>query len=608
MSVSRPNTNTGNQSSTPATPTSIPQQPQQTQQGAPRMQHFNVREQFGSLLPTTNAGEHIKKITDRWRKTIADNELPVKISILDNKTRGGVGTCIVVSMSQQAANGRTMAAAHTIIIEASNGQLPNRTINTPNGVIEIPTVAGDAYTESLWEKVRAEVQGGDKNVDVYDAVASVIPRELSPDDEHRTHMVLMFAVEACYRILQESMGTSTPFCLEAIPKSDRIVAKVDANPQPVETPTGLPIRSDIAIHLSASETSNQNDPFAAPTQDITSIDGYVDLVYAHPPIPVHGMPPVTQHYYPRLVITNIESRLGALTLEIFLLAIHTSTLLGKNLAWANCFLPRISGGDTLRDIGAIGLEMPALTGDPSKPAMIKSSALSNEDFYTLITTAIHPSLSYSIDVEESGCNSWLTGVFTAAAMGDATANRVIINAADNLTNGAFSKCYQGGALVNDDVNRIHLGYYTDQRTLAKRDIRSLDYLGVLNWIGQSDMQQVIEWDSTFTDANLNPDVRLQKRTKLIEKFFTDCKIKGYARRLTFTADFIVALNRAVTMVDRQIQPTNIQFDMGGNQRRGGEAMAGYAVDPRAMAGSFNYASSGGGSSFVGSMQSRWGRR
>lgn len=603
-------------SKTNPTGRAAPQQPQsaqpqaaQPQAAQPQTFQTSMRDNFRSVLPTNNAGENVKKLYEGWKKTLADNGLTAKVHVLDNRTRSTILSCICITVEQQAANGRTVVAVHTSIIEASNSKLPNRIIQMGGQAIELPTVAGDAYNDDLWEKVKALVAESYGNVDIYDAAASVIPCELDPNDVNHAHRALVYGIEACYRTLEDVIATKVPFALANLPRNERLTARVDVNPTNVETTTGLPVRSDIAIQLTATEASSQNDPFAAPITEYTTVDGFVDLVYVRPNPPAYGQQPQTQHYYPRFVITQMESRLGAVTMEIMLLALHTATLLGKNLTWANCFLPRVTGGDKLRDIGAIGLDIPALTGDPSKPQVINTSstAFSTEDFHTLITTAIHPNLIYSMDVEECGSSSWLSLAFIAAAQGDQRAQAMIINAADNLTSGNFSKIYTGGAIINDDVNRIHNGYYLDSNTNQRRDLRALDYLGVLGWIGKQDMSVVVEWDSTYNDMGSSLELRLQKRTKLLQKFFTDCKIKGYSRRITFMPGFIETLNAAIAACNVNIQPSNIQFDMGGNQRRGAESIAGFAVDPRRMAGSFNY-QTGPGQSQAMNLGSRWARR
>ena len=584
--------------------------PQQPQQAAPQAAPFqaSLRDNFRSVLPTTNAGENVKRLHDAWKKTIADSGIAARVHVLDNKTRSTLLSCLCITIERQAANGRSIVAVHTAIVEASNTKLPNRIIQMGGQAIELPTVAGDAFNDDLWGKVKAVVSEAYGNVDIYDASASVIPSELDPADEVHVHRTLVHGVEACFRTLENVIGGKTPFALSMIPKSERLTARVDVNPVGVETAAGLPVRSDIAIQLTATDGGSQNDPFSAPTSEYTTVDGFVDLVYVRPAPPAYGQQPMTQHYYPRFVITQLESRLGAVTMEIMLLALHTATLLGKNLTWANCFLPRVTGGDQLRDIGAISLDIPALTADPTKPSIINtgSTSFSTEDFHTLITTAIHGNLIYSMDVEECGANSWLSLMFIAAAQGSVGAQTAIIEAADNLTGGLFSQHYKGGQIIHDDVNRIHNGYYLDSRTNQRRDLRALDYLGVLGWIGKQDMSVVVEWDSTFNDLGSSLEVRLQKRTKLLQKFFTDCKIKGFSRRITFMPAFIEALNAAIDQCGVSIQPSNIQFDMGGNQRRGAESIAGFAVDSRRMAGMFNY-STGPGQSQAMNIGSRWAR-
>lgn len=559
---------------------------------APASGGYSMAFGLNPLISRSGAVDNVNEMLEKWNKILAAKNIGVKLTTMTEVRRACTFTLILATMSGQRANGRGVVAVHTMIVEPQELVSADHVYTVGNQSVEIPAVAGNIFNNDLFKRVERRVVELYGDVDVVDAYTSVIPREMPYANDQNVSLVLVYAVEAVYRTLIESVGANYEFFNvanpECIPKNYRMQSRIIVNSQDATSPTGLPIRSDLQVVVSGSENANQNDPFGLGGNEFTAVDGYINLLYQRPTPPGYGMPPVTQHYYPQYVITNIESRFGPVTLELFLFALHSVSNVGKNWAWVAQFLPRLNGNNPLKSLDALGIEVPQLTGDVSKPKLLNTMAMSTDEIYRLVTTAVHGAMAISMDVEEAGSTSFLSTRLLAAAINMPEAIASIIRAADNLTNQNFSKIFKGGPIICDDQNRIHLGYFHNENR-ERIDVRHLDYLAVANHTAGDELSsKVREWEDTFYNYTIEADVRLHRRTRLIKEMLVEPRFKGYARRVTFTADFINALNAAIVAAGCNIIPSNTAFEFNNNQRHTFQNMAQFAIDPRNLAGMFNY--------------------
>lgn len=588
MAANFGNNNQQAQQSTNTAAGAAPQpQTQQTQQG---YVGFGLNPIFAR-----NAGaDNISEMVEKWNKQLAGKNVGIKLTVMTEVRRACTFTLVLVTMGGTRANGRHITAVHTLIAEPQEMIAADHIYQVGQQQVEIPAVPGNIFTDDLYKRIERRVIELNGDCDVVDAYASVIPREMPYANENNTNHVLWLAVEAVYRTLINEVGapheTFSVANPEYVPKNFRMQSRIVVNSQDVINAVGLPVRSDLQVIVNGGENANQNDPFGSGGREYTAVDGYINLMYNRPAPAGYGMPPVTQHYYPQFIMTNIESRFGPVTLELFLFALHSVSNIGKNWAWVAQFLPRMNGNNPLKLLDGIGIEVPQLTGDPSKPQMLNTMAMSTDEIYRLVTTAVHPHLTISMDVEECGSISFLSTQLLAAAVNSPKAISALIRAADNLTNNHFSTIFKGGPILADDQNRIHLGYFLDDKR-ERIDIRHLDYLAVVNHVGADSINKVNEWEDTFYNYTVEMDVRLHRRTKLVKEILAEPRFKGYARRVTFTADFINALNAAVIKAGCTIVPSTTAFEFNNNQRHMFQNIGQYAIDPRQLAGMFNY---GGG--------------
>lgn len=505
--------------------------------------------------------------------------------VLDNNTAQVGPLSSILLCYTVAQQGELYSTVFTMLVEGSADGLSPMNINMQGRNVQLDTVAGDVFGPAYWEAIKHHVNNiYGKNVHVTDAGQEVLPKELDPEDDEHMRQVMFSAISACSTVMENVLDLSSEVIFnvgmidqssEKISARTAYLANDDPGSGQAETFTGLPVRSDIRVTLEASSNSQQYQMGFDQTRELTSVDAYVDLVYSPPQQqqpPQAGWQRDTRCYYPRIVITRADTAIDAITMELQLLALVQATLFNQNMSWAGAFRPRrgVTGIDT-RDIGAIGYEV-NLSNDPqAQPKAIdtKANDFDMRALWELITATIHDTVVYSMDIEEASDLGWIHQAFIAAADGNREAYDLIIDAANNLTMGAFSQCFPvGEAICYDDNNRLHLGYYIDENN-RKRDLREIDYLAILNLAGSKDPMLCQEWAETWDNTQIPIQIRLEKRANILRSILgTRVHIKGYARRVTFNPKFIVGLSNAITMAGLTITPNNLVQGFEGQVQRG----------------------------------------
>lgn len=572
---------------------------------------FGLNSKMKRTFSRSSAGEEVAAYAKTIRELIKledeDGSSGIQALVLDGPSSGLSVSSIIIAMAHQHAGG-TDVTAYTLLVESSvGGRLPPRQVPFGNQYqAEITTVVGDLYDDWYMQNVSRVVKEKFGDVRVTDAGYMVIPSEMSHEDRERVRKVLFVADQALSECMAGRLNVAEePFTVAQIDPKVALNAILEYDTQNDETVSGLPIRSDISIRLQGVTRINQNAQHQA-MLDLTKVDGFIDLVYDANVqqqqqnmwggfLPQQSQPVQSQHFFPRLVITRSDSEgVDFITPELQLLGLATATLLSRNGNWMPVFLPKYDAGEIdLRDLGAVGREI-NLTGDPQaepKALDTKSDSFKPEHMAQLIQFLIHDSLIYSMDIEEAGELSWVHGIFMGAANNNFEATQAIVATADNLTGGRFSRKFGNQPLVHDENNRIHLGYWLDEHK-NKRDLREIDYLAMINWVGGKDMALVRKFTDTFDNDQKPIELRLEEREGIYKAILNDkFKIKGYARRVTFTPEFIRCLHEACEEAGLVINPQNVTQDYSNRNVRGSSNARDYAVSGLS-GGMFQSASTG----------------
>lgn len=616
-----------------------PQSGTQPQGGSQRQQFNNGGRRRGGIadinsvmsrpMSRRSTGEAVQKyhevlsqFMEKNFKTGFDNSF--EILVLDNNVVNvGPISSLLVTYNEKVGN-EYYVAVYTLLVEASTDSLEPKTVTIGNRNVTIDTVAGDVNTDTLFGKIAEQInQTKGRRVNILDAGAMVLPRTLDYEDEYHMRAVLFNASQACYTVMDQNVGGGEdPFTVDMVnTNAESLVARLsysssdDPDSGQAETATGQPVRSDVRITLAGDLNQQYNDGDFKQTRALATVDGYVDLTYCPPQPAAPGQAPSTQHYFPRFVMTKMDTAIDAITMELQLLSLAQSTLLTRQMAWAGCFKPSPATKSLdLKNVGAVGYEVP-LSGDPQaklEAVDVKAKSFGLPELHELITMTMHDSLIFSMDIEEVGDLSWIQQAFIGAANGDQHSTQVILEAATNLTNGAFNNHFpMNEPVAVDDQNRIHLGHYKDENGV-ERDLREIDYLAMLNIAGKDDPNAVVKWGETFDNTGIPLEIRLNDRADILRAIFSErLNITGYARRITFNPNFLMALNKGCHDAGLVIRPSNLIHEFAGGATRGNMSAGQFGMSSQFSGGLFNYNSSPYGNfrgQGISNFQGNFGRR
>lgn len=503
--------------------------------------------------------------------------LPIAAENTENLSVSVLVVC--VRQRDQLENG---VAYHTLILEGSAEPIAPRfeMINGRN--TEITKVAGDAFDAIMERAVLQVVQDAYPGANLFNVEACVVPRGFDLADTQSLYALASNAVFAAATELESKTPGFQDLNLAAAKGDANLQVRTSyGNPQ-IRDAVGAPVRADIDVSFSATPL-NQGQANVQHgvdrVQQLASVGGYLDLVW-NPQQAVPGpyqayqsnTPPSFQRYVARFVMTNLEST-KILTIPAQLLALVTALTLDENNAWTHAFRPQQFVGDSIdmNDIGAVGIEV-NFDNDPSgfgRREDTKSDGFKPENLHRLVEAVIQKGLLFSLDVPECSPQTWYNSVFAHAARGNNDAVKAIVDAANTLTNGNFSKYYDGSQIATDENNRIHLGYYTD-RNGVKQDIRNIHYLAVMNMVGEKDPTIIRAWSDTFSNVFQPLETRLADRKKIITGLVSDAVFTGFATRVTFNKNFLEALARGCVDAGLQMRAISPYADNGSYERAGNQ--------------------------------------
>lgn len=560
-----------------------------------------ARLRSGNIAPlsSTPAADAIKKFVESIKSTLEAKDTGYNIEIVpinanESSTRLFVSSVVLCVRLADAPNAGV--ACHTLLLADTAEQLPVQQLTPPgsNAIIELQRVVGDAYDEDYRAAVEATLSALYPGVNIYDAEAEVIPAGYNYKDLNLVQKTLANALTACGTILNTTVKTDfkdleLPELLQAAGGRLDSVAKLMYNQPNGSDSVGQPVRQDVVVSYSLVTGQQQGKRNVIQSlnsgqvnTEIFKLGGFMDLMwweneammgvqqnqYASPyatqtPVP-NQMP---YKYLPRFVITDTSSS-DLATLPGWLWGLAAVNILKRQNNWMGAFARSAGVDANHHDIGAIGIEVGnhADASGYGKPFdQTRSNLFTPHDLHSMLTAFVRPELVISIDVEECGSSTWQNSVFANATF-NPRANQDIIDAANLLTGGHMAKYFADGepVMVNDE-NRIHLGYFTDNkgRTL---DLREIDHLCVLNVLGATNPEQGRAWSDTFTQLEWSWEQRQHERLKIARQISAGLTVTGAARRMTFRNKFLDALAAAMADAGLQIRPETPYMDIVSGSR------------------------------------------
>lgn len=310
------------------------------------------------------------------------------------------------------------------------------------------------------------------------------------------------------------------------------------------------IRSDIVLKVDIGSGGQPkhtiNNQEAQNT--FSKVSAYTDLLYAKPPVPDFNAP--AKFLIPNIVITNVEVVNDKPSIGKLLLSIIQIMGLVSN----NNYFKTFRGGQNpasridLLSLGCLDYESNAYTQSPTGFGNRLENINNDDDLLRVCNTYLFPKVFVSIDLIAGSPNTAVFNHIGTAATGNDASRQLILNAADTLTCGYFSKEFGASEpIFTPHVGHINYGTYVDNNG-EKRDIRFLaNYLAVANWCQANNAPDLLRDFNNGRTGNVTREVALKRQDEIVERMANGAEnvsFTHHCERYTFSASFIEKLNIA----------------------------------------------------------------
>lgn len=570
---------------------------------------MNIR----TMMSRNPASEVLSKLTRALETVYRDSaakDFEYTLIPIDMNQTTSLSVSVLVLAVRDKQNPDIGVAFHTLILEAS-ADAPQPKFEPMMGKnVEIVRTIAEAYDETMLAVVTEAVGRQFPDAHLFNAEAMVVPADFDLADTRKLYPLASMAAFACSQELETRNPNFSDLNLLNAQKDSNLMVRTSYHqPEQIDA-VGMPLRTDVMVEFTAAPLNqNSNQQNIERTTRVSTVGGFMDLVWDAPPSaggfgfggqPMQaqgwgGNAPSFQRYAARFVMTLMEST-QLLTLPAQLLALLPALNLREGNQWVQAFKPNtmITDGVDLQDIGAIGIEVnfEGNANGVGNRIPTKNASFTDESLFRLVAATFKPGMMLSLDVPECGPSTWYNSAFAAAAEGHPGATQAIIDAANYLTGGCFGKYWKGGRVAVDENNRIHLGYYTDAEG-NRHDIRKIDYLAVANLIGDKEPVVIKNWSDTFLKDQFPLALRLSERKQIISNFFTNAKFTGYARRVTFTTEFLDALAQGCREAGLTMRAATTHTDLQQFERASGAHLSSLIMSSDST-NLFNRGSFGGG--------------
>lgn len=467
-----------------------------------------------------------------------------------------------------------------LLLAGSSDFIETRMENVDRTEIEVYTSPAETFTDQHLRKINSFVieTTGFKAENIVFCGHMVVPREVRLWEDSESLKEVAFFADAAIGNAFISNTTGDSFNLaHHTSKEDYFKARIEYNPEPVYNAFGLPVRSDVRISVNAQASGEYGET----TMPISSIDAYVDLVLdANAAAGVSNVggfsgfadsqPQQVQPYIPRIVISRMDNMTDFISPETQMLALLNAGLLSRQKAYLGVWLPRknVPDDEDLRNLGAVNFELNMKNESTPSRVPLKDESFRQEHFLNFCNRTIQDTPIYSMLVEDGNEFNWVQRHFVNACFdkettldeygkptgSNLTSYDVLYMAANRLTNGEFNKIYPvGNAICSHDGNRYHSGYFVNKDG-EQVDVRSLDYLAMLNLFGATDISSVNTFSDTLDRIDENNDLRMHMRRELYNAAVGRTHVYGKADMINIHPEFMEALMMAADKVGLKIDP------------------------------------------------------
>lgn len=565
-----------------------PQQQQATKPSGISAMGFHSGALFGAPISRNLGSEFYGKVKAGLAEVYkgANDAVELAILDLDNDSEPALYFSSLIIAMRSKEHPKLGVAYHILSLEATGDRIAPQFEQMGNISVEVTRAPCDAVDEMLLTRARDRVSRAYNGAVSFFCDAAIVPADFNPEDKTAMHRLALNAAMACATELKTREPGFRDLNLAEIPTDSSLHIGMTFKRTNIQDAVGLPVRSDIQIVFSSKRNNQQrNGSLNSGDREVKAYEAsaFVDMVWA--PQTTQGAnrgwgndpQAPKQKYAARLVITDMRSDLSYTPASMLLALLSATTVRDEN-NWIQVHRPmQVQPGEIdLTDIGALNIEANS-EGDPSgygTHVNTKVDSFKLTDLGQYASRLIHPGLIVSIDCPEFGASSWYTSLLISASRGRGEALRIMYEAAMTLTNGNFEKYFRPGMpMFSGPGTRIHMGTWVD-RTGTKRDLREIDHIAICNLFGERQPNLMRDFSDSYLNENEPINKRLATRKRILMGATNDSAvITGFAQRLTFSREFIDALNQGVRETGLQVRVTTPLSGADFNNQR---AVAGFA--------------------------------
>lgn len=587
-----------------ADPQAMAQNAAPAEQGKQNSWSFSDAPVIGPIA-YSQGSDSLVKLKDKMVEIFKEansSEMLFQPIVLDNRQVSGIYYSSVV-LTLRMKFGNTESVAFYTMLLASTRENPNsKTENVLGQTIEVKVTPGEAYDDVYVQKVVDTVQEAFPGRRYHNAGGTMVPAEFDAEDLSAVRRLVANASTAVYAEIMNANGAMPDLNLATARHDSSLHVTLNFGRATVLDNASAPMRSDIDVNFvirnTKVKTGDSLNSQVSRGDQLGKVIGFIEPVWAPVAASQAGWGAfnpqmammATQKYAARLVITNMETN-QIPTLSGYLLLLLSALPVGISNNWYYAFYQQERFLDKkaidFTDVGALNIEAnlpPAgqmMATEPyGKPIDTKSAEFTSEKYAAYMSRIFREGLFYSLDVPLCGPQTWYLEVFRAASEGNQGAVNAILRAADQLTNGNFSKQFnQGqnvGSIFVEGGNVVHLGYY-EAADGSKRDIRDIDHLAVLNY-SPTDPTIARRWSDSFLQTSRPIYLRLADRWNIIQAVTKNrAVLTGVATRVTFSQTFLNCLSNAAAAAGLNVITETPASALSNNIERGVAGFVGQAL-------------------------------
>lgn len=566
-----------NQGSTPAVPVSAPAAPKMQYPGHTQAQQmtdddfsFHGSSLINSPVNENPGSDRLLTLDNNISKVLTGAEhfdfKTFRMEAGQSTEFGSLRISLLVIAAVMKANTK-MVAYHTLILEGTGEPLEAKMHNIGGENIEELITASAVYDQVAVRIIEQTLKSTYKSAELYSADSEVVPStfnvNVGDNDEVGRIRLQRLAANVSVALVTElttRQPTFTGLNLRKWKRDSNLVVTPRFERGSVQGVDELPRRQDIRIELSSQQNRQGNQQNVSLNNGDRSVpisltSAFVDFLYA--PVQPQGSfapinPNAPRHLYSaNIIITDMKSP-KITTISGFLLSLACVRSITENNNWYHVF--RSSGmKNSMADIGYLNIEAniennPSGIGAPIDTSIDSFTPANQLQF---LSNIIRPGAVISMDVPESGPESWAVAAFSIASSNSpmrAAATAHIYAQAQQLTGGVFGQYFSENESMFENVgNRVHTGYFRD-RDGQLRDIREIDYVSIA--ATSKELEQIKLWSDTYSAVEVPLLMRLARRKRMIQSIAGsgDARFTGYANRVTFSAKFLNALTLALANI------------------------------------------------------------